>query len=218
MRVELIYLAAGNSRRFKRVEMTDRETGETVSDTNKLLYEVEGKPMYLHLLERLLHICERHSGWEVLVVTQHQKIYEAVRRMQEEGRKVRPVWSPDSAKGASYSVKAGVLAAEESRECHADACAFFVADQPYLTEESAEGFLMEMEKTLAPLGSVRCKDAVGNPTWFSRIYFEELLGLSGDRGGRKVLKAHPEDVRYFAIEDEKELRDIDYCSQVERTL
>ena len=39
MKIALIMLAAGNSRRFGR---------------NKLLYEIEGKPMYRHILEKLM--------------------------------------------------------------------------------------------------------------------------------------------------------------------
>ena len=39
MKIALIMLAAGNSRRF---------------GSNKLLYEIEGKPMYRHILEKLM--------------------------------------------------------------------------------------------------------------------------------------------------------------------
>ena len=47
------------------------------------------------------------------------------------------------------SVKAGVRGAVELPEQETGACAFFAADQPYLTEESAEGFLREMERSWA---------------------------------------------------------------------
>ncbi len=43
MKIALIMLAAGNSRRF---------------GSNKLLYEIEGKPMYRHILEKLLIVAE----------------------------------------------------------------------------------------------------------------------------------------------------------------
>ena len=86
---------------------------------------------------------------------------------------------------------------------------FFVGDQPYLTEKSAEQFLVKMEEKQAVLGSVRCGDTVGNPTWFSREYREELLALTGDRGGRRILKKYPEEVVYYEIGDEGEIMDID---------
>ncbi len=66
----LIYLAAGNSRRFGR---------------NKLLYEVDGRPMYLHLLERLMEIADADKRYELLVVTQYQEIRETVDNFRKEG-------------------------------------------------------------------------------------------------------------------------------------
>ena len=61
MRVTILYLAAGNSRRF----------GE-----NKLLYPLDGKAVYRHLLDRLAQIAGRHENWELLVVTQYERILE----------------------------------------------------------------------------------------------------------------------------------------------
>ena len=54
-----------------------------------------------------------------------------------------------------------------------------------------------------------------NPVIFSKKYAEELLNLSGDVGGRQVMERHKEDVRFFEIEDEKELFDIDKKEQLE---
>lgn len=184
MKVCLIYLAAGNSRRF---------------GSNKLLYELGGKPLYRHLLDRLARLCGRRQEWEVIVVTQYPAIYEAV-----EKSKIRAVFSPDSYQGASYSVRAGITAAAD-----AQACAFFVADQPHFTEKSAEAFLDTMEKNQAGLGCVTCKGQTGNPVWFSREYFPELLELKEDQGGRRVLKKHPKEITYFPIADAEELLDLD---------
>ena len=190
MKVQLIYLAAGNSRRF---------------GANKLLYELDEKPLYLHLLERLINICRRHASWRISVVTQYDEIYDQAAKMESLGLPVHPVFSPDSRNGASYSVRAGVEAAPEETEGYA----FFVGDQPYLTEGSAEGFLEEMERKRADLGSVKCRERMGNPAWFLRQYRRELLELTGDSGGRKILKRHPEQVTFYEIKDERELEDID---------
>ena len=238
MKVCLIYLAAGNSRRF---------------GSNKLLYELDGKAMYLHLLERLVRICSRHADWEVLVVTQYEEIMRGVEERwpgkldcsadaacdvgspacdvgsPAEHVPVHAVYSPDSVKGASWTVRKAVEAAGE-RE--AQACAFFVADQPYLTEESAEHFLETMEKETVEkkimekktveretvgrpegiLGCVSCNGRNGNPVWFSEQYFPELRELEGDQGGRVVLRKYPERVLRFPVEREEELKDIDKTS------
>lgn len=71
MRVTILYLAAGNSRRF----------GE-----NKLLYPLDGKAVYRHLLDRLAQIAGRHENWELLVVTQYERILEELAPLVKAGR------------------------------------------------------------------------------------------------------------------------------------
>ena len=83
MRVTILYLAAGNSRRF----------GE-----NKLLYPLDGKAVYRHLLDRLAQIAGRHENWELLVVTQYERILEELAPLVKAGR-LQTMFSPDSEKG-----------------------------------------------------------------------------------------------------------------------
>lgn len=203
MRVTLIYLAAGNSRRFGESIRLLKEKKHLMPEEvpeNKLLFSIEGKPMYLHLLERLVKLCNRHASWEVLVVTQYEEILEMARRLG-----IRVVFSPDSQKGASWSVKAAMREVQD-----VDACAFFVADQPYLSEKTAENFLIDMQKRCQDgLGCVCCKEMTGNPVWFSKKFFPELLKLEGDRGGKKILKEHWSEVEFFHIKDRNELQDVD---------
>ena len=197
MRISLIYLAAGNSRRF---------------GTNKLLYPWEGKPLYRHLLDRLVSTASRHQEWEILVVTQYPQIARQVREMAPalSGR-IRPVMSFDSPRGASYSIRAGIGAA-----AGAEACGCFVADQPCLKEETAENFLITIEKSRAELGCVVCRGERGNPAWFSRKYFPELEKLEGDQGGRKVLERHLDQAVFFEVSEERELMDLDRPGQIGR--
>lgn len=186
MKIAFIYLAAGNSRRF---------------GSNKLLFEFNGKQLYLHLLERLERICRQEEAWEseIIVVTQYKEIYDEALR-----RGLHSVLSPDSKKGASYSIRAGLTAAE-----NAEYGVFFAADQPFLTEETVKKFLASMVERKAQLGCVSCSGHNGNPVWFSRKYFPELCLLQNDEGGRKILKRYEKDVCRFEVNDEKELEDID---------
>lgn len=214
MKISLIYMAAGNSRRF--------------GSMNKLLYELDGKPMYMHLLERLIRICRRHPGWEVIVVTQFQEIWNEIRRLQKEIQGVEKkgegkekagifplhaVFSPDSAKGVSWTIRTGIEAAGQTK-----ACVFFAADQPYLSEATAEGFLIEMETRMESgkgpaLGCVCFGSEPGNPVWFSREYFPELMRLWGDQGGRRILRAHMEEAARFQAAEARELADVDTMPQ-----
>ena len=85
-------------------------------------------------------------------MTQYERILEELAPLVKAGR-LQTVFSPDSEKGISYTIRAGIEAAEKQ---NADACACFAADQPYLKEETAERFLESMEMQKAPLGCVFC--------------------------------------------------------------
>ena len=113
MKIGLIYLAAGNSRRF---------------GSNKLLYQWNGKPMYLHLLERLMEIADADDRYELLAVTRYEEIQKQISTFLQEGRRIACVWSPESEKGVSYSIRSGLFGSgvQEGRasEAKMQACAF----------------------------------------------------------------------------------------------
>ena len=216
MKIKLIYLAAGNSRRFNSQRMQNTEPPQSEAE-NKLLYLLDEKPMFRYLFDRLVKVCQRHPEWEMIVVTQYPEIEHQVKALQENEQKgerfpVKTVISKDSYKGAAYSVKAGIRAAGD-----ADAYAFFVADQPYFTEESVEGFLekMEREAKVVP-GCVTWNGQEGNPVWFPAKYGKELLELEGDAGGRKVFRRYREKAVFYEVSLEKELEDIDYMPEIEK--
>ena len=50
----------------------------------------------------------------------------------------------------------------------------------------------------------------GNPCVFSKKYYEELMKLSGDVGGKRVVVAHREDVAVMKVEDGREMVDVDF--------
>lgn len=64
MKIAFIMLAAGNSRRF---------------GSNKLLYEIDGKPMYQHILEKLMTVANTPES--ITVVTQYEEIEQKARTL-----------------------------------------------------------------------------------------------------------------------------------------
>ena len=189
MKIRMIYLASGNSRRF---------------GANKLLYSLKGRPMYRHLLERLRKLCREHEDWELVVVTQYPEIMET---LQEEGINVH--FCKESIHGVSWSIKAGMEGIEEE-----EACVFFVADQPFLREETVGNFLETMEQKQAELGCVICQGETGNPVWFGRKYFGELGSLAGDQGGKKVLNRHRKEACFYSVKEARELKDVDFLEDM----
>ena len=225
--IHIIYMAAGNSRRF---------------GSNKLFYELDGKPMYRHLLERLIEIKDRYNKLknaesnnpviDITVVTRYREILDYCSSIPD----CHAVLSPDSEKGISYTIKAGIMAVQEQKKTGMqmwqssvwqkkpeknsgslhntaeteDYYMFAVADQPYLKSQSV---IKLIDRVLKNTGgkrlafSLRCGDAVGNPCVFNSSLIPQLLSLEGDKGGRSVAKKH--DCVYVDIADERELMDID---------
>lgn len=225
--IHIIYMAAGNSRRF---------------GSNKLFYELDGKPMYRHLLERLIEIKDRYNKLknaesnnpviDITVVTRYREILDYCACIPD----CHAVLSPDSEKGISYTIKAGIMAVQEQKKTGMqmwqscvwqkkpeknsgslhntakteDYYMFAVADQPYLKSQSVIKLIdrvLENKGNMRLAFSLRCGDAVGNPCVFHSSLMPQLLSLEGDKGGRSVAKKH--DCVYVDIADERELMDID---------
>lgn len=205
--IHIIYMAAGNSRRF---------------GSNKLFYELDGKPMYRHLLERLIEIKDRYNKLksdspviDITVVTRYREILDYCACIPD----CHAVLSRDSEKGISYTIKAGIMAVQEQKKTGMqDYYMFAVADQPYLKSQSV---IKLIDKVLENTGgeqlvfSLCCGDAVGNPCVFNSSLIPQLLSLEGDKGGRSVAKKH--DCVYVDIADESELMDIDTLSNSKQT-
>lgn len=247
--IHIIYMAAGNSRRF---------------GSNKMFYELDGKPMYRHLLDHLIEIKDRYNKLkntgtnkpldsdemdadtvidtyigtdtglskkpgkktknaesnnpviDITVVTRYREILDYCACIPD----CHAVLSPDSEKGISYTIKAGIMAVQEQKKTGMqDYYMFAVADQPYLKSQSV---IKLIDKVLENKGnmksgfSLRCGDTVGNPCVFHSSLIPQLLSLEGDKGGRSVAKKY--DCVYVDIADERELTDIDTLSNSKHTV
>lgn len=206
--IHIIYMAAGNSRRF---------------GSNKLLYELDGKPMYRHLLDHLVEIKDRYNKLksdspviDITVVTRYREILDYCSSIPD----CHAVLSPDSEKGISYTIKAGIMAVQEQKKTGMqDYYMFAVADQPYLKSQSV---IKLIDRGLENTGgkqlafSLRCGAAVGNPCVFNSSLIPQLLSLEGDKGGRSVAKKH--DCVYVDVADASELMDIDSLSNSKHTV
>ncbi len=189
MKLGMVMLCAGNSRRF---------------GSNKLLYEVQEKPMYQWMLEKLCHIrdsLEEETGVSItlVVVTQYQEI-----REQAERAGARVVLNKEPERGISSSMQLGLLEAGET-----DACLFTVADQPWIQEETIKKMILRFFSSGKGMACVAFQGKPGNPCIFSKRYYGKLMELRGDRGGKRVLLSHLEDVEQVLIEEERELLDVD---------
>lgn len=188
MKIGLVMLAAGNSRRF---------------GSNKLLYTVGGEPMYRHILGELEKVKAKLESQDIqcqiTVVTQYDEIAEDAGKR---GAYVLYNLHPDE--GISSSLRIGLRSTRE-----ADACLFAVSDQPWLCSGTILELIKLFLKEQKGIACVEHNKKTGNPCIFSRKYYRELLELTGDTGGKKVIRNHRQDTAVLEVPDKKELKDID---------
>jgi len=191
--VYMIYLAAGLSSRY---------------GSNKLLAEVDGKPMYRHLLDILTVMKEEEPHrFELVVVTAYDEIEEAL-----QGLPLKVVRNHHQELGTSHSIKLGLEACGEiGRHDHV---MFAVADQPYLQEDELFGFIHMYKRSYKGIGVLCWKGEMGNPVIFQGQFVPELMALTGDVGGKAVVKAHLSEVFQYEADSEMSLRDIDTKGEI----
>jgi len=187
--IHILYLTAGQSRRY---------------GSNKLLEMRGEKPLYRYGLEAILHAVRDRGDCTLTVVTCFQEIFESLSR-----EKIRCVLCPDSYLGISYTIRTGIRSclplADEDYLC------FAAADQPYLTAHTITR-LLDVANQHPMTACLASEEHSGNPVLFSAMLAEELMALEGDKGGKSVMKRHPEN-HVNVICSERELTDIDYTEK-----
>ena len=180
MRINLILLAAGNSKRF---------------NGNKLLVIYKEKPIYMHIVEKVLDLKVN----KIICVTQYEEIKEALLNTN-----INVVMNDNSSLGISSSIKLGI-----NFDKNDDGYMFMVCDQPFISVQTLKSVIDNFINGDKGIVCVGCGDNKGNPVIFSKRYINELLSLEGDSGGKRILKGHLNDLNIVNVDNEIELIDID---------
>ncbi len=181
--VILVLLAAGRGVRF----------GE-----NKLLYPVDGVPMYRRAADLAMRL--EPMVRKKIVVTGYEEIG---RELEADGFEAVMNHRPEL--GISHSVR---LAAEAAEGTEGGIC-FLVCDQPWLTADTVRGFLEGWDRSGKGMGCLAFGNQPGNPAVFGEKYREELKKLTGDKGGRQIMNRFPADVFFYEAPEKRELQDVD---------
>ena len=185
----VVVLAAGKSSRF--------------GEDNKLLTEVDGKPLYTYTLNRM----EAFGNVPKVVVTGYDEIADdaALRGMD-----VVINDRPDD--GISRSIKMG-LKEVLSMYPEVQGILFSVCDQPELDASTIQRIFNEAMKHKGCIIRTESEGVKGNPVLWDKKYFDELMSIEGDCGGKQIMEKFKDTI--ICVEaDEKELRDIDYKKDI----
>jgi len=166
--VGAVVLAAGSSSRM--------------GGSQKLLLEVDGKPMVRHAIEA----ASEGGCHQVLVVYASNEVKEAVDTAAE------VIHNPDAASGMSTSLRAGLGALRSDME----AALVMLGDQPLVGSRAIAVLLRSWRRegsrpAVAMAGNTE-KQRWTPPVVLSRELWPDLETLEGDSGARQILDAHPE--------------------------
>lgn len=180
MKINLILLAAGNSKRF---------------NGNKLLAIYKNKPIYMYIVEKVVNLKIN----KIICVTQYEEIKEALLNTN-----INVVMNNNSNLGISSSIKIGI-----NFDKNADGYMFMVCDQLFISIQTLNSVIDNFIKGDKGIVCVGCGNNKGNPVIFSKKYINELLSLEGDNGGKVIIKGNLNDLKIVNINNRIELVDID---------
>lgn len=161
MKIAIVMLAAGLSRRF-------RQSG----GQHKLLARLNGKPVLQHSIEQAAA-----TGLDLFVVTRPEDTQ--IHALIGAGRAVIC-----RSEGTGESIAAGVMASPDY-----DGWLITLGDMPFLRSASLLAVASALHD--APLARADVSGQPGHPVGFQRGFYQALIGLQGDTGARALLKSAP---------------------------
>jgi molybdenum cofactor cytidylyltransferase len=186
--VHILVLAAGASSRMR--------------GHDKLLQPVKGKPILRMVADNAVA-----TAAPVLVTLPSSSI---ARLKALEGCPVDIVEVPDSAAGMSRSIVRGVAAISAQNPGAQDGLMILPADMPGFSSNALSDLVSRFraEPDLIWRGST-IDGTPGHPAIIPRDLWPELVQITGDEGGRSVLKRHSERVRHVPLPGQMAILDLD---------
>lgn len=169
-RIFAIILAAGTSSRFGRLKQI-----EPVDDTC-LLGIVIGNALRSEEIERIIVVLGAEAA--------------AVERALEdiiENDKIEIVINDEYEKGLSASLRVGL---ERARACGCDAVTFLLGDMPMIDASLIDAIVSRYRSSDSKLCYVKSDGRPGHPIIAGKDMFDEFLSISGDIGGREVVRRY----------------------------
>jgi len=145
-------------------------------------------------------------------LTPLDKYFLVVRPEDKEMIKIGKKWgaeivlNSDFRKGMSTSIKKALLKINTQE---AEGFFLILGDQPLITSKIINKLIKSFSPGKGEIVVPYFKDKRGNPVLFDICWKDKLMAITGDVGGRVLIKAYPEKVKRVNILDEAILFDID---------
>ena len=149
---------------------------------------------------------------EAAKLTPLDKYFLVVRPEDKDIIKIGKAWgaeivlNPDFRKGMSTSIKKALLKINTQE---VEGFFLILGDQPLITSKIINKLIKSFSPGKGEIIVPYFKDKRGNPVLFDICWKDELMAVTGDVGGRVLIKAHPEKIKRVNISDRAILFDID---------
>jgi len=149
---------------------------------------------------------------EAAKLTPLDKYFLVVRPEDKDIIKIGKAWgaeivlNPDFRKGMSTSIKKALLKINTQE---AEGFFLILGDQPLITSKIINKLIKSFSPGKGEIVVPYFKNKRGNPVLFDICWKDELMAITGDVGGRVLIKAHPEKIKRVNISDKAILFDID---------
>jgi len=190
-RVSAILLGAGQSTRM----------GE-----DKLRLPLGKKVIFQHCLDALLD-----SEVEQVNII-FSKPSRALQECFAPSRRIKLVQNRQPQRGMSGSIRKGL----NNLDPGVDGALIALGDQPLLKKRTINALIRAFHPGEGEIVVPVYQGRRGNPVLFDRTYFEELLRLRGDAGGRSVMQRHPDKIVRVRTKSEAVVKDIDTPEEYEK--
>ncbi len=171
----------------------------------KLLLPLGGRPLVSYAISAAVAT----EADPVVVILGHDG--EHVRRALAPGR-YQCVTNPHYHAGMSTSLRTGIAALPAS----VDGAIILLADQPLVTAQLIMRMLTQATQSPRSIIAASYAGKRGNPVYFPRDLFGELLMVTGDEGGRTVIARHPDRLHLVDVPTEETTFDVDRPEDYQR--
>lgn len=192
VQVAVIVLAAGRSSRMGQ---------------HKLVLPLGGRPLVTYAVDAAC----RSNADAVIVVVGYNAGEVALALT---GKCCHIVANESFADGMATSLRAGITAVSPN----VAGVLILLADQPLVTSSMVNLMLAAANADSHGIHVAGYSGRRGNPVYFPRALFGELLAVSGDEGGRSVVARHPELVHLVPMPFEEAVLDVDTPGEFERLI